>query len=309
MHGEKGAPTISATQSTFVLGRNAHAAQAHQNEGYPSVQVAAQAGETLSREDWQAGHHAAGHAGKATVGKMFQPAAATPGKAELTGSSSAIKIAAATAVASQKLLQASDDGRVPTLPAVTSENAMGIVQEGPWALSSPKPLEEVVEEHTSHSSEQLAQPLSRPVSKVQDPLGRRDELAKLHEAFGLIDLDGNGYLTRGEIIRGCREKEPVRLLMGLPRNLRGDAEATVHFDQLFAHLDPDDSGKVDLDEFCTFFMSDEGLTAVAALSTPPSWHAVAKNLSLDPSVPPAERAKNGFALWASEARFVHKVRN
>jgi len=127
----------------------------------------------------------------------------------------------------------------------------------------------------------------------------------LSKAFKLIDLDGSGSLTRGELIRGCREKEPVRELLSLPRNLRGDAEATAKFEAVFAHLDPDGSGKIDSREFIGYFTSAAGRAAVAALGTAPSWHKAVADLSFSPDLPPAQRAQNGFKLWASEARFEH----
>lgn len=128
-------------------------------------------------------------------------------------------------------------------------------------------------------------------------------LANLRAAFALIDLDGGGTLTRGELVRGCREKERVRLLMGLPRNLRGDKESQERFAALFHKLDRNESDDVSEDEFVAYFSSVEGQAAMERFSAVPSWRTAALKLKLDPYGPPEERSHEGFLLWASEARF------
>lgn len=65
------------------------------------------------------------------------------------------------------------------------------------------------------------------------------------------------------------------------------------------------SGKIDSREFIGYFTSAAGRAAVAALGTAPSWHKAVADLSFSPDLPPAQRAQNGFKLWASEARFEH----
>ena len=128
---------------------------------------------------------------------------------------------------------------------------------------------------------------------------------RLREAFALIDLDESGTLTRGELVRGCREKESVRTLMGLPRNLRGDVAAQGRFDALFAKLDTDGSGNVTNKEFIAYFTSSEGQQAVETLSGPPAWLTVAEGLKLDPFGEPAVRTREGFRLWQPVMRFEH----
>jgi len=125
----------------------------------------------------------------------------------------------------------------------------------------------------------------------------------LEEAFALIDLDRSGILTRGELLRGCREKERVRNLMGLPRNLRADIEAKRRFEALFAKLDSDESDGVSMLEFVAHFTSTEGRAAIASLEAAPSWIGIAQTLQLDPYGPPEERWPEGRLLFNSEARF------
>eukprot|EP00900_Chrysochromulina_parva_P006462 jgi/Chrpa1/15817/Chrysochromulina_OHIO_Genome00023160-RA len=129
---------------------------------------------------------------------------------------------------------------------------------------------------------------------------------RLREAFALIDLDDSGTLTRGELVRGCREKETVRTLMGLPRNLRGDEAAQSRFDKLFAKLDTDGSENVTEEEFIAYFTSSEGQQAVGTLSGPPAWLTAAEGLRLDPYGEPAVRMREGFRLWQPVGRFEHE---
>lgn len=129
---------------------------------------------------------------------------------------------------------------------------------------------------------------------------------RLREAFALIDLDDSGTLTRGELVRGCREKETVRTLMGLPRNLRGDEAAQSRFDKLFAKLDTDGSENVTEEEFIAYFTSSEGQQAVGTLSGPPAWLTAAEGLKLDPYGEPTVRMREGFRLWQPVGRFEHE---
>lgn len=129
---------------------------------------------------------------------------------------------------------------------------------------------------------------------------------RLREAFALIDLDDSGTLTRGELVRGCREKETVRTLMGLPRNLRADEAAQSRFDKLFDKLDTDGSENVTEEEFIAYFTSSEGQQAVDALSGPPAWLTAAEGLKLDPYGEPAVRMREGFRLWQPVGRFEHE---
>ena len=125
------------------------------------------------------------------------------------------------------------------------------------------------------------------------------------EAFHAIDLDGSGTLSRGEIIRGCREQEKVRKLLGLPRNLRVDDGSKSAFEEVFARLDPDESHDITLEEFVAALSTPESRAAVAAAAAPPSWVQVATEapLEVDGDVP--TRTRHGFAHFASEARFEH----
>jgi len=154
-----------------------------------------------------------------------------------------------------------------------------------------------------------AAPLASPTLPLSEPPNAPYMAAvekRLREAFALIDLDDSGTLTRGELVRGCREKETVRTLMGLPRNLRGDEAAQSRFDKLFAKLDTDGSENVTEEEFIAYFTSSEGQQAVGTLSGPPAWLTAAEGLKLDPYGEPAVRMREGFRLWQPVGRFEHE---
>jgi hypothetical protein len=154
-----------------------------------------------------------------------------------------------------------------------------------------------------------AAPLALPTLPLSEPPNAPYMAAvekRLREAFALIDLDDSGTLTRGELVRGCREKETVRTLMGLPRNLRGDEAAQSRFDKLFAKLDTDGSENVTEEEFIAYFTSSEGQQAVGTLSGPPAWLTAAEGLKLDPYGEPAVRMREGFRLWQPVGRFEHE---
>ena len=129
---------------------------------------------------------------------------------------------------------------------------------------------------------------------------------QLREAFALIDLDGNGQLSRGEVIRGCREKEKVRLLLGLPRNLNTDDGSTAAFEMVFNKLDPDDSNSVELVEFIRYFSSPQAAAAIKAAVSPPSWvAAAAKAPPLTVGGSREERTRAGFLIFQETGRFEH----
>jgi len=154
-----------------------------------------------------------------------------------------------------------------------------------------------------------AAPVASPTLPLSEPPNAPYMAAvekRLREAFALIDLDDSGTLTRGELVRGCREKETVRTLMGLPRNLRGDEAAQSRFDKLFAKLDTDGSENVTEEEFIAYFTSSEGQQAVGTLSGPPAWLTAAEGLKLDPYGEPAVRMREGFRLWQPVGRFEHE---
>jgi len=72
-------------------------------------------------------------------------------------------------------------------------------------------------------------------------------------AFSLIDANGDGVLSRAEVIKACRASERVRTLLGLPMTIRQEDGTLEAFEAVFQRLDVDDSKSITLDEFRHFF--------------------------------------------------------
>ena len=75
----------------------------------------------------------------------------------------------------------------------------------------------------------------------------------VQEAFERIDTNGDGVLSRAELIRACRVDERVRQLLGLPRAIRQEDGTRDAFEAVFQGLDADGSKTISLDEFVHFF--------------------------------------------------------
>eukprot|EP00966_Prymnesium_polylepis_P287133 6631815-Prymnesium_polylepis.1 len=67
------------------------------------------------------------------------------------------------------------------------------------------------------------------------------------EAFQLIDRNGDGTLTRIEVIQACRHDARVRELLRLPETIRQEDGSREAFEEVFQKMDKDDSKGVDLE--------------------------------------------------------------
>ncbi|KAL1511747.1 hypothetical protein AB1Y20_005035 [Prymnesium parvum] len=76
---------------------------------------------------------------------------------------------------------------------------------------------------------------------------------RMHEAFQLIDKNGDGTLTRIEVIQACRHDARVRELLRLPETIRQEDGSRDEFELVFQRMDADDSKGVDFKEFATFW--------------------------------------------------------
>jgi hypothetical protein len=74
-------------------------------------------------------------------------------------------------------------------------------------------------------------------------------------AFALIDKNGNGKLSRAEVIKACRESEEVRRLLGLPKVIRQQDGSRDRFEAVFQRLDGNASKAISQDEFASLFLS------------------------------------------------------
>jgi hypothetical protein len=90
-------------------------------------------------------------------------------------------------------------------------------------------------------------------------------------AFAAIDKNGDGVLTRIEVIQACRRDAAVRELLGLPLKIRQEGDSRDAFEALFQALDKDGSKTITLAEFQALFVESEAAeaSAHAELSAPP----------------------------------------
>jgi Ca2+-binding EF-hand superfamily protein len=73
--------------------------------------------------------------------------------------------------------------------------------------------------------------------------------SEIEAVFRLIDKNGDGALSRAEVIKACRANEKVHTLLGLPKNIRQEDGTRDLFEVVFQKLDADDSKSITLDEF------------------------------------------------------------
>ena len=76
---------------------------------------------------------------------------------------------------------------------------------------------------------------------------------RCREAFSLIDKNGDGTLTRIEVIQACRSDQRVRELLRLPETIRQEDGSREAFESVFQKMDKDDSKGVDFEEFLAFW--------------------------------------------------------
>ena len=76
--------------------------------------------------------------------------------------------------------------------------------------------------------------------------------SEIAEAFARIDTNGDGVLSRIEVIKACRADEGVRMLLRLPQVIRQEDGTRDVFERVFQRLDADDSKEITLVEVsCT----------------------------------------------------------
>lgn len=89
---------------------------------------------------------------------------------------------------------------------------------------------------------------------VADPVQKEEtvpEDPQVSKAFQMIDKNGDGVLSRSEVIKACRKEDAVRELLGLPRNLKDDDRDK--FEGIFQGMDEDHDKCIDRKEFQRWF--------------------------------------------------------
>jgi len=85
----------------------------------------------------------------------------------------------------------------------------------------------------------------KPTEKPKEPVDYNTALA-----FERIDKNGDGMLSRDEVIKACKSDSRVRQLLDLPAEIT-EGPSRQKFDKAFRRLDKDDSKTIDLTEFAS----------------------------------------------------------
>ena len=128
----------------------------------------------------------------------------------------------------------------------------------PWTLPTPSSEEDAA------WSAIPPPPPPPPRSPRQSVPSRRPKATAttVARAFDAIDANGNGVLSRAEVIKALRDSEEVRTLLGLPAQIHDETREV--FENVFQKIDADGSKSIDKDEFHRFFMGDGGRVKIDA---------------------------------------------
>ena len=85
----------------------------------------------------------------------------------------------------------------------------------------------------------------------------------LQDMFAMADANGDGQITRAELIRSLRKHPKLAEMLDLPEKV-GDEQRQA-FERVFQAIDRDDNRTIDADEFTKFFLSGKAKAAAARL--------------------------------------------
>ena len=122
----------------------------------------------------------------------------------------------------------------------------------------------------------------------------------------MLDKNGDGVLSRIEIIQACRRDERVAALLRIPQHVRQEDGSRDVFEAIFQTMDADDSKAIALDEFQRFWVSEVMPRITTPTGSNLSEHApVSKPIGpLPDSMPPSPPYSSRPSSSASSARSV-----
>lgn len=79
-------------------------------------------------------------------------------------------------------------------------------------------------------------------------------LAMVRAAFKRIDKNGDGVLSRIEVVQALRSDAEVRMLLHLPQKIRQEDGTRDLFERVYQQIDTDESKSITLQEFEAYFL-------------------------------------------------------
>jgi len=113
--------------------------------------------------------------------------------------------------------------------------------------------------------------VAEPIETVIQPSPQYDSQATRSNcltAFDLIDRNGDGVLSRAEVIKAARDNADVRQLLQLPEHIRQEDGSRNDFEHVFQAIDKDESKSITRDEFEAYISAARRVPATD-LRTPP----------------------------------------
>ena len=132
----------------------------------------------------------------------------------------------------------------PSPPVLTAEPSHGDLKLIAQTLCLP-PLAK------SNSADLVAQIKASSKAKQEGDAGVCTAL--VHAAFKLIDKNGDGVLSRIEVVKALRDSAQVRKLLALPEKIRQEDGTRDLFERVYQSIDTDDSKSITLAEFEAYF--------------------------------------------------------
>ena len=132
----------------------------------------------------------------------------------------------------------------PSPPVLTAEPSHGDLKLIAQTLCLP-PLAK------SNSADLVAQIKASSKAKEEGDAGVCTAI--VHAAFKLIDKNGDGVLSRIEVVKALRDSAQVRKLLALPEKIRQEDGTRDLFERVYQSIDTDDSKSITLAEFEAYF--------------------------------------------------------
>ncbi len=128
-------------------------------------------------------------------------------------------------------------------------------------LPATPPTKELV-----RTVETKLQPTTRPPRAAPCQSSAADDLEReaVRAAFRLIDANGDGTLSRIEVIKAVRSMPQVRSLLALPASIRQEDGTRDAFERVYQAIDADDSKSITCAEFETYFFPPAKVGAATA---------------------------------------------